>query len=166
MSAMRWALLFAILFVIPFSGVAAADVHKSKAGKVSIDLPKKWQVTASDELVRATSPDNEVAFVMWVVDSPDLKAALKKLEGELYSSIQGLRWVDKVKKLKVNKLPASWVEGVGVSSRATSLDVLVLVAGPTASKKGVILMAIVDHDKLVANRPTIQSIFRTLKPAK
>src|SRR5687767_10458458 len=120
MTAMRWAVLFVILLV----GVASADVHKSQAGKVSIDIPKKWQVTATDELVRAASANNEVALVMWIVETPDLKAALTKLEGELYSSIQGLKWVDKVKKLKVNKLPGSWVEGVGVSSRETQLDVI------------------------------------------
>jgi hypothetical protein len=106
-----------------------------------------------------------VAFVMWIVESPDVKDALKKLEGELYSSIQSLRWVDKTKKMKVNKLAGTWVEGVGVSSRSTQLDVLVFVA-PTGSKKGVILLAVVDHDKYEANRPAIQSIFGTLKPTK
>jgi hypothetical protein len=155
-----------LLLLLVWTGLASADVYKSTAGKVSIDVPKKWSVTASDELIRAAPPNNEVALVMWVVDSPDVKAALTKLEGELYSSIKNLKWVDKVKKLKVNKLPGSWVEGVGVSSRATSLDVIVLVAGPTATKKGVIVMAVVDHDKLAGNRKAIQSIFQTLKPTK
>jgi len=44
--------------------------------------------------------------------------------------------------------------------------VIVLVAGPTPTKKGVILMAVVDHDKLTANRKAIQSIFGTLRPIK
>jgi hypothetical protein len=71
-----------------------------------------------------------------------------------------------MKKMKVNKLPGTWVEGVGVSGRATQLDVIVFVAGPTATKKGVILLAVVDHDKYEANRPGIQSIFATLRPMK
>jgi hypothetical protein len=156
----------ALVVLLLLSDLAHASVYASKAGKVSIDVPKKWTVTAADELVRAASPDNQVAFVFWVVDSPDVKAALTKLEGELYSSIQGLKWVDNAKKLKIHGLPATWVEGVGVSSRSTQLDVLVVVAGPTGSKKGVILLAVVDHDKLAAQRSAIQRIFETLRPAK
>lgn len=156
--------LACLLLLLP--GIAGAGVYKSKAGKVSITIPNKWQVDAQDELVRAVSPNNEVALIMWVVESPDVKAALTKLEGELYSAIQGLRWVDRTKKLRVNKLDGTWVEGVGVSSRATQLDVLVFVGGPTPSKKGVILVAVVDHDKYEANRSAIQSIFGTLKATK
>ena len=162
---MRVALL-SLLIVALLGGIAGADVHKSEAGKVSITIPKNWQVIAKEDLIRAASPNNEVAFVLFVVDSPDVKAALTKLEGELYSSIQGLRWVDNTKKLTVNKLPGTWIEGVGVSSRTTQLDVIVFVAGPTPAKKGVILLAVVDHDKYKANRSAIQSIFATLKPTK
>jgi hypothetical protein len=154
-----------ILVLAVLATTASASVYKVKAGKISIDIPKKWQVTAKDDLVRAASANNDVAFVLWVVDSPDVKEALTKLEGELYSSIQGLKWVDKTKKLTINKLPGTWVEGAGVSSRSTQLDVIVFVAG-TAAKKGVILLAVVDHDKYEANRSAIQSIFGTLKPTK
>jgi hypothetical protein len=148
------------------TGLAHADIKDVKAGKVSIDLPTKWSFDVKDEVLRAVSPDNNVAFVVLVVDTPDVKAALTRLEGELYSSVKGLKWVDKVKKLKINKLPASWVEGAGVSGRAAQLDVLVVVAGPTPAKKGVIMMAVVEHDKLVANQKAIQGIFKTLKPTK
>jgi hypothetical protein len=155
-----------VAVVVVTAGAARADIYKAKTGRVQVDIPKKWQVTAADDLIRASSANSEVAFVLWVVDSPDVKAALTKLEGELYSSIQGLRWADKTKKLTVNKLPGTWVEGVGVSSRETQLDVIVFVAGPTATRKGCILLAVVDHDKYEANRPAIQSIFATLKPTK
>ena len=156
----------ALIALLLAPALAHADSYTSKAGKVSIDIPKKWTVKATDELVRATPPSNEVALAMWVVDSPDLKAAMQKLEGELYSSVDGLKWVDKTKAIKIHDLQGKWVEGMGRSSRRTALDVLVVVAGPTATKKGVILLAVVDHDKLAANKPAIQSIFETLKSAK
>jgi len=156
--------LIALLWVVP--ALARADVYASKAGKVSIDIPKKWSVKATDEIVRATPPTNDVALAMWVVDSPDLKAALQKLEGELYSSVDGLKWVERTRTMKIHDLPGKWIEGMGLSSRRTQLDVLVVVAGPTPTKKGVILLAVVDHDKLAANRAAIQSIFETLKSAK
>ena len=44
--------------------------------------------------------------------------------------------------------------------------ILVTVAGPTKTKKGVIMMAVVEHDKLKDNEPAIQSIFQTLKQTK
>jgi hypothetical protein len=164
---MRTLFSLVILFgLVAVGSVADATVYKSKAGKVSIDVPKKWTVNATDELIRAASANGEVAFVMWVVESPDVKVALKKLEGELYSSIQGLKWVDNMKKLTVNKLPGTWIEGIGVSSRSTQLDVIVFVAGPTAAKKGVILLAVVDHEKYEANRAAIQAVFASLKRAK
>lgn len=160
------ALFVLLALTCGLTGVASADVHTSKAGKASITIPAKWTVKATDELIRAASPDSQVAVVFWVVDSVETKAALTKLEGELYNSIQGLKWVDKTKKLKINRLPSTWVEGIGVNAAGNQLDVLVVVAGPTPAKKGVIMFAAVEHDKLAANRKTIQTIFQSLKPTK
>ena len=156
----------ALLVLCFLAGAAHAGVHASKAGKVQITLPEKWAFTETDELVRASSPDNSVAFVFLIVDSPDVKKALATLEHELYSAVQGLRWVDNLKKLKINAIPATFVEGVGVNAQAAQLDILVTVAGPTKTKKGVIMMAVVEHEKLKDNESAIQSIFQTLKKTK
>lgn len=158
-------LALSLMCLVLATGLAGATVYKSDAAKVSLDIPKTWAVDAKDDLIRAASANGEVAFVMLVVDSPDVKEALKRLEGELYSSIERLKWVQKTKKLKINKLAGTWVEGVGMSSRQTQLDVIVFVAG-TPAKKGVILLAVVDHDKYEANRRAIQAVFGTLKPTK
>ncbi|HTL36274.1 MAG TPA: hypothetical protein VL326_24245 [Kofleriaceae bacterium] len=155
-----------LVLLMGLTGLAHADVYASKAGKVSVDIPKKWSVNATDELIRAASPDSQVAFVFWVVEKPDVKAALTKLEGELYNSIQGLKWVDKTKKLKINGMAATWVEGLGVNAAENQLDVLVVVAGPTKTKKGVLMLAVVEHDKLKANQKSIQGVFQTLKATK
>jgi hypothetical protein len=157
---------FVLVLLFALTSVASADVYPSKAGKVSIDVPKAWSVNATDELVRAASPDNVVAFVFWVVPTTDVKENVKNLEKELYSSIQGLRWVDKTKKLKINGIAATWVEGIGVNAAETPLDVLVVIAGPTKTKKGILMLAVVEHDKLKANQKTIQAMFKTLKATK
>ena len=52
--------------------------------------------------------------------------------------------------MKINKLPSTWVEGVGVNAAGNQLDVLVVIAGPTPAKKGVIMFAAVEHEKLTA----------------
>ena len=159
---MRLSLVVLMLLV----GVARADVHKSNAGKVSIDIPKKWTVDAKDDLLRAQPPDGAVGLALFVVDSADVKAALARLEGELYSSVQGLKWVNNPKQVNVNRMKATFVEGVGVSGGATQLDVLVMVAGPTPTKKGVIVMAAVEHAKLAAQKKAIYAIFQSLRPTK
>ena len=156
----------ALVVLCLLAATAHADVYASKAGKVSIDIPSKWAVNPTDELVRASSPGNDVAFVFWIVDSANVKEALTRLDRELYSAVQGLRWVDKLKKLKINKIPATFVEGVGVNAQAVQLDILVTVAGPTKTKKGVIMMAVVEHTKLADHKAAIQSIFQTLKATK
>jgi hypothetical protein len=158
----------ALVVLLLLTGIATADTHASKAGKVSIDLPKKWPVAgaATDTLLRAASPDNTVAFVFWVMDTYDTKEVLTTLEGELYSAIQGLKWVDKTKKLKIHNLPSTWIEGVGVNGAAKELDILVTVSGPTATKKGAVMLAVVEHDKLAANKKAIEAIFQSLRPTK
>lgn len=154
------------LVVMMLGTVAHADSYASKAGKVSVDVPKTWTVNATDELVRASSPNSEIAFVFWVVDSADTKAALTKLEGELYNSVQGLKWVKTTKKVTIHSIPGTFVEGVGVNAQANQLDIMVTVAGPTKTKKGVILLGVVEHDKLKANKPAMQALFASLKSTK
>jgi predicted Zn-dependent protease len=157
-----WLLPLAILLLT--SAPAGAERHAATAGKVTVDLPKDWKVDAAADMIRAASADDAIAFALFVVATADAKAALQKLERDLYSSVQGLKWVDRQKKVKINKLAGTFVEGVGVSARSTQLDVLVLVAGPTPAKSGVILLGVVEHDKLPAQRKTLQKIFESLKP--
>lgn len=155
------------LFVLLVTATAArADVHEVKAAKVSLDLPKKWSVEVKDEMVRAASDDNEIAFALLVLDKPDTKAALTRLEGELYSAVQGLKWIDKTTKMTIHRLPSTLIQGAGVSGRATTLDVLVVVSGPTPAKKGVVMFAAVEHDKLKAHNKAIMAAFRSLRPTK
>jgi hypothetical protein len=161
---MRSALALLVLLIT--ATAAGAEVHAVKTAKVSLDLPKKWSVEVKDEIVRAASDNNEIAFALLVLDKPDTKAALTLLEGELYSAVQCLKWIDKTSKMTIHALPSTLIEGVGVTSRATTLDVLVIVSGPTPAKKGVVMFAAVEHDKLKANKKAIMTAFRSLRPTK
>jgi hypothetical protein len=159
-------ILLVLLVLLGSATAARAEVHASKTAKVSIDLPKTWKVDTTDTFIRAASGNNEVGFALLVIDKPDTKAALSRLEGELYSAVQGLKWVDKTTKMKIHGLPSTLVQGVGVNARAAQLDVLVVVSGPTPAKNAVVMFAAVEHDKLAANKKAIMAAFNSLRRTK
>jgi hypothetical protein len=155
--------VLACLLAFP-SAAVHAEPKTSKAAKVTLDVPKGWKVDVKDDTMRGESGDKQVALLMWVVDSADVDAATKKLDGELYSAVASLKW-GKPTAAKVHGLKASYIDGTG---RAVSgeLDVKVIVVGPTATKKGVILVAAVEHAKLDAHKAEIQALFESVRPAR
>lgn len=155
-----------LLVLLGAATAARADVHPSKAAKVSMNLPKTWKVETTDKFIRAASANNEVGFALLVIDKADTKAALTRLEGELYSAVQGLKWIDKTTKMKIHGVQSTLVQGVGVNARGAQLDVLVVVAGPTPAKNGVVMFAAVEHDKLAANNKAIMAAFNSLRRTK
>lgn len=153
-----------VLAVLAWSAVAAADVHTNKVAKVSLDIPKTYTMTEQDELMRGESGDKAVALLFWVVDTNDPDEAIKKLTSELYSMVGSLQW-DKPKADKVNGLSVRWIDGTG-RSVGNTLDIRVLLAGPTATKKNVLVVGIVDHAKADAHKAEIAAILKSVKPAK
>lgn len=154
----------ALLVVIALCGVAAADVHTNKAAQVALDIPKTYKMTEQDELMRGESGDKAVALFYWNVDTGKTDEALQKLASELYSMVGSLQW-DKPKAEKVHGLDAQWISGTG-RSVGNTLDISVVLAGPTATKKHVMVVGIVDHAKADAHKAEIAGILKSLKPAK
>lgn len=153
-----------MISMLAWSAVAAADVHTNKLARVSLDIPKTYSMTDQDDLMRGESADKAVALLFWVIDSNAPDAAIKRLTSELYAMVGSLRW-DKPKPGKLNRLPVTWIEGTG-RSVGNSLDIRVLVAGPTAADKSVMVVGIVDHAKAGAHKAEITAILKSLRPAK
>jgi hypothetical protein len=153
-----------LAIVLLLTGIAVADVHTNKVAKVAVDVPKTYKLTEQDDLMRGESADKAVALLLWVVDTGDPDAALEKLSGELYSMVGSLAW-DKPRTEKVNGLAATWIDGTG-RSVGNTLDLRVVLAGPTATKKYVMVVGIVDHAKAEAHKAEIGAILKSLKPAK
>lgn len=154
----------ALVVLALLCAVAAADVHTNKAAKVTLDVPKSYKLTEQDDVMRGESGDKAVALLYWNVDTGDTDEAIKKLTGELYSMVGSLSW-DKPKAEKVHGLDGQWITGTG-RSVGNTLDITVLLAGPTATKKHVLVVGIVDHVKADAHRAEIAAILKSLKPAK
>jgi hypothetical protein len=153
-----------LAIVVLLANAAAADVHINKVSKVSVDVPKTYKMTDKDDVIRGESADHAVALFQWNVDTSDPAEAEKQLATELYAMIGSLTW-DKPRSEKVGGMAASWIDGTG-RSVGNMLDIHMVLAGPTAAKKHVIVAAIVDHAKADAHKAEITAILKSLKPAK
>jgi len=153
-----------LLVLVALCGAAAADVHTNKSAKVTVDVPKTYKMTEQDDVMRGESDDKAVALLYWNVDTGDMDEAIKKLTQELYSTVGSLQW-GKPTAAKVHGLDAKWIDGTG-RTLGKSLDLRVVLAGPTATKKHVMVIGIVDHAKADAHKAEIDGILKSLKPAK
>jgi hypothetical protein len=121
-------------------------------------------MTDKDDVIRGESADHAVAVFQWNVDTSDPAEAEKLLATELYSMIGSLQW-DKPRSDKLNGLDATWIDGTG-RSVGNTLDIRMILAGPTGARKHVILATLVDHAKADAHKAEIAAILKSLKPAK
>jgi hypothetical protein len=154
----------ALVILALLSTVATADVHTNKNAKVTLEIPKSYKMTEQDDVMRGESADKAVALIYWNVDTGNIDDATKKLAQELYSMIGSLTW-GKPRTEKVNGLDATWVDATGRSAN-TSLDISVVLAGPTSTKRYAMVVGIVDHAKADAHKAEIAAILKSLKPAK
>jgi hypothetical protein len=156
------------LIVLLFAaGVAHATVHPSRAGKVTVDVPANWKLTETDENTKWVSANNQVALVLWVLDTTDFAKVIQRLGDELVFAVDDPVW-GKPRAGTVNGLAVSYVDGRGTfqarpDAPKIALDVRVMIAA-TAAKKGAVLVAIVAHDKSAANKRTLDGIFASVKP--
>ena len=153
-----------LVVLCALSGLAAADVHTNAAAKLSFDAPKTYTLTEQDTQMKGESEDKAVALAFWLVDSADPDPAKKAVEQQFYSALASVQW-DKPKAARLNGLAANFIDGSGRTTGKT-LDLQMVVVGPTASKKYAILIGIVDHAKAAAHKAEITAILKSLKPAK
>ena len=153
-----------LLVLTLLAGVAAADVHTNAAAKLSFDAPRTYKLTEQDTQMKGESEDKAVALAFWLVDSGDADKAQHEVATQFYTALASLAW-DKPKAARLNGLAASFIDGTGRTAGKT-LDLQLVVVGPTATKKYAILIGIVDHAKADAHKAEITAILKSLKPAK
>jgi hypothetical protein len=153
------------LVLLALTSLAHAETKTSKDAKLSVTVPDGWKLTEKSAGIAGESKDKEVAVLVWSVDSTDLDAIKKKLEGELYNAVASLKW-DKPTTGKVHDIAATFLTGQG---KAVGGDVSIhaAVVGPTPPNKKALLMVLaVKVDKLEAHKAEIQTILNSVQVAK
>ena len=154
----------AIVAVLAASTVARADVKPAKAAKLSLDVPATWKVTVTDDTMKGESKDKDIALLVWTIDSADVPAAEKKLEGELYRAVASLKW-GKATTGKVHGLPVTYFDGIG-HVVGGDVDVKAQLVGPTKTKKVLLVVAAVAHAKVEAHTAEVKALFDSVQPSK
>lgn len=154
----------AALVVLASAASARADVKTVKAAQVAIDVPAGWKVEVKDDTLRGESKDKDLALLAWTIDSADVAAAQKKLEGELYSAVASLKWT-KPTTAKVHGLAVTYVDGSG-HAVGGDVDIKAAIVGPTGTKKSLLVVMAVAHAKADAHKTEVRALFDSAKPAK
>ena len=156
-------MLRALAALVLLTSVAHADVKTVKAAKLSLDVPATWKVDVKDVSIKGESKDKEIALLVWTVDSADATAAMKTIEGEIYSAVASLKW-SKPTTAKVHGLAVSYVDGIG-HAVGGDVDIKAAIVGPTKAKKAVIVVAAIAHAKLDAHKAEVKALFDSAAPA-
>lgn len=153
-----------LVILMVLAGTAAADVHTNAAAKLSFDAPKTYKLTEEDTQMKGESDDKAVAVAFWLVDSGDADKAEHAVAMQFYAALASLVW-DKPKPARLHGLAANFITGTGRTTGKT-VDLQMVVVGPTATKKYAILIGIVDHAKADAHKAEITAILKSLTPTK
>ncbi len=157
-----------LIMLLLAAGIAHGNVYPSNTGKVSEDVPDGWKITETNEVVKWVSPNDQVMLALWVFETTDVAQVTKRLEDELILAVDDPKWGQPTK-TSVNGLAVSNVDGratfqVRPNSSKYALDIRVMIAGPTPSKKGAVFVAIVAHAKATTNKRALDAIFASVKP--
>jgi hypothetical protein len=153
-----------VLALLLLTAAAHADVKVAKTAKLSLAVPATYTVTVTDDTMKGESKDKEVALMVWTIDSADVPAAEKKLEGELYSAVASMKW-QKPTTSKVHGLAAAYVDGIG-HAVGGDVDIKAQLVGPTKAKKVLLVVLAVAHAKLDAHKAEVKALFDSVQPAK
>ena len=152
----------ASLLAVP--SLAHAETKSTKDAGLAVTVPDGWKLTVKDAGITGESKDKDVARLAWTVDTDDIDATKKKLEGELYSAVASVKW-DKPTTGKVHGMAAMFVTSTG---HAVGGDVAIhaAVIGPGKAKKSLLVALVVKVDKLAKHKVEIQQILDSVAAAK
>lgn len=162
---MRLGMAAVVIASVLGSGIAAAEVRTSQAGKVSVDIPSSWKVkTDKSGLLIGESKDDSVGLMFWVIDKFDVAESLEKLDAAVKGKITKIKWEQK-KDADINGLKG--IRNIGTAViKGKPAYLMLAVVGPTPSNKGVIVFGAVEQSKLTEHKAELVNIFDSLKPIK
>jgi hypothetical protein len=154
----------ALLVVVLLAATAHADPIVNKLAGASIDIPKTWKVQSqSEQQLAAADPTEEAGLLFVVVDVSDLKKVNDQLDAQLAKTATELKW-DAPQQVTQNGLEGVMRKGSAtVAKKPSRLVALVLM---TPKRKGVIVLGVVQADKLDAHKQELDGIVHSLKAVK
>ena len=154
----------AAVIVLLAATTASADVKTVKTAKIAVDVPGAWKIEVKADTLKGESKDKDIALMAWTIDSADVAAAEKKLEGELYSAVASLKWT-KPTTAKVHGLAVAYVDGSG-HAVGGDVDIHTAIIGPSSAKKVLLLIAVVAHAKARVHEAEIKALLASAKRAR
>jgi len=151
------------LALMVLTTLAHADTKASKDAKLAVTVPDGWKHDIKAAGMTGESPDKQVAVLVWSVDTVDVDATKKKLEGELYSAVASLKW-DKPTTGKGHDLKITYFTGTG-HAVGGDVSIRAAVVGPTTAKKALLVATAVKLDKLDAHKAEIDTILNSVQAA-
>jgi hypothetical protein len=154
-------LLTAMLLV---SASAFADTKKHNSAKVSFWIPDNWTIEGEDnDQLQASDPKGEVALLFMVRKAKDMDGALASLDEVMAAAATDIK-AGAPEKIKINGMDATVVDATGkVGGVAVGLSVVVL---KTPAKKFLIILGVIQSDKLKTHEANLTKILGSLKPMK
>ena len=155
----------ALLLSLAVAAIAPASAAPfvSKTAGMSIELPAGYQAkTKGDVFIHATDATGDVEVTIVVVE-PDAKKAFALADKKLAEDFTAIKW-SKPMTSKINGVPGVMRLGSGQRG-GKPVDLAVVLVAPTPRKKGVLVAAVVDHDKMDAHKTELAAIVDSLKPA-
>ncbi len=160
---MRKVLFAAIAVALLAAGQAWAKVHTHVEAKISVDVPKSWKVDLEEDVMVIHDQKQEIAFLLVVLDAKDLDDATKELDEEVGKTVKNLKWDGDAQETKLNGMDAVSVDGKG-NVEGTSVDVGVLIVS-TPAKKFLLVLGLVQSDKLKAHEKEVERFLKSIRPS-
>ena len=149
-----------VLMSLVARGALAEEINDS-AAKVSFHVPAGWVKDNSGGMLALGTSQGDVMIRITRMPAKDLKAAAKKIEGDLKNTVQKAK-KGKTKAVKINGLPASITEGSGIMGGKPVK--LALIALLTPTDKAFVIVGVVLAETYAARKAELDAFVGGIKP--
>lgn len=139
------------------------DWHTHRIAGVKVWVPDNWKVESRDNMLAATSPDDEVYVGYIVASALDFEHTLESLENDLRSVVQDAKFDKTHDDFSINGMPAWGFGGTGThNSQPVEMRIELIY---TPKKRVLIVVAVGSHDGLKQHLQEVTQMLRSIRKA-
>ena len=159
---MSAAVIVTTMLLVTASAFAGTKTHKS--AKVSFWLPDEWKVVEEKaNLIAVTDKKEEVGLLFMVARAKDMKSVANEIDKVLADTAEDIE-TQPAENVTINGMDGSLVDATGtVDGKPVGISVLVI---KTPAKKFLMVLGMVQSDKLARHEANLERIFQSLKPLR